>query len=287
MQRAWLGGLVALSLTLTACVPGLNWPRFGQATPGPLQTLQVSAPLPDSALPPQVNIQLGAGELTVRGGAENALLTGTVTFNVADWQPTLTQAENAITLSQPDNQFSLATGNVINRWEVQLANATPMTLNVSSGAGNAQVDVGGLSPLALTVHQGAGDTTVNFSAPNTVTMSNLRLSGGAGNLTMLNLANSRAVTMQLNTGVGDTTLDFSGALQQDTVVVVQAGVGTLRLEVPATTRATVIVNGGLSNVAPTGTWTVNGSLYSTPATSGPLLTINVNLGVGQLELVSK
>lgn len=286
MQRIWLGGLTAFSLLLSACVPGINWPRMGQATAGPLQTLNVSAPLPDNAVPPVVNIQLGAGELTVQGGARGALLTGTVEYNVAAWQPTLVQTANEVSLRQPDD-IALTTGNVINRWSLQLANATPMTLNVSSGAGNAQIDVGGLSLLELTVNQGAGDTTLDFSTPNGRAMSGFQLSGGAGSLTLRNLANSRATTLQLNTGVGETTLDFSGELQQDTVAVVQAGVGTLRIEVPAGTRATVIVNGGLNNVQTTGTWTVNGSLYATSATSGPLLTINVNLGVGQLELVSK
>jgi len=48
----------------------------------------------------------------------------------------------------------------------------------------------------------------------------------------------------------------------------------------------VEVNGGVNSIRPTGPWMVNGTTYSLE-NNGPLLTVVVDMGVGNLNLIQK
>ena len=84
----------------------------------------------------------------------------------------------------------------------------------------------------------------------------------------------------------DACPDFSGVLQQDATVKITSGVSNVRIVVPAGMTAQVDVEGAISNVSTEGTWTVNDKHYEV-AGSGPTLTITVQMGVGNLTLVSE
>jgi hypothetical protein len=58
------------------------------------------------------------------------------------------------------------------------------------------------------------------------------------------------------------------------------------LTIPADTKAKVVVNGGLKNVATEGTWSTEGKTYETVSSGDYTLTIQVTMGLGQLTLVS-
>ena len=84
-------------------------------------------------------------------------------------------------------------------------------------------------------------------------------------------------------GAGDYTLDFSGTLLQDANVTIDAGLSSLTIIVPDGVSARVFVDRGLANVDVQGDWRKTGNDYFLEG-DGPELTINVNLGAGNLEL---
>jgi hypothetical protein len=57
------------------------------------------------------------------------------------------------------------------------------------------------------------------------------------------------------------------------------------LQIPAGTKAKVVVDGGMKNVNTEGTWTVEDGTYQTGATADYTLTIHVTMGLGELTLV--
>ncbi len=74
-------------------------------------------------------------------------------------------------------------------------------------------------------------------------MDRLQYETGASTVTMTGLANANFKTMEFKGGAGSYTLDFSGQLRTDATVRVKAGVGTMRIVVPAQTAARVTVSG--------------------------------------------
>ncbi len=96
--------------------------------------------------------------------------------------------------------------------------------------------------------------------------------------------------MEFKGGAGSFTLDFDGNLRSDGSVSISAGVGSVHIIVPSTTAAEVVVKGNLTNITHEGGWTTEGKTYQTPAagakTQGKLLTITVNMNLGNLSLTT-
>ena len=115
-------------------------------------------------------------------------------------------------------------------------------------------------------------------------MTTLRYETGASNLALSNLANANFETMIFQGGAGSYDLDFSGELQQDCTVFIKAGLSTITISVPEGTQVSLRTEGGLSNTSTRGdAWEAQGNEYSMPG-EGPLLTITVEMGAGNLVL---
>ena len=101
---------------------------------------------------------------------------------------------------------------------------------------------------------------------------------------LIGLANANFKEMTFGGGAGSYTLDFTGTLMQDAKVTVTSGVSSMKIIIPNGTRSQVTLTGGLNNVDQSGTWTVKDKVYQTDGT-GPLVSITVEMGVGNLELI--
>ena len=281
MKRGLLMTLTALMAASLACNIGVNVPRVNT---GPTQTLAIHEAAPASGHAAEVQITMGAGTLALDPGAEG-LVAGQVQYNVADWKPSVTHTGNGVAITQgQSNTVALpASGNdIVNDWSLKLGNV-PMTLTVDAGAYQGTLNLGGVPLTSLTIQDGASKAKVVFATPNPQTMSTLTYDTGASNVDLEQLANANAQAIDFKGGAGSYQLDFSGKLQRDLAVSVSSGVSTIRLVVPAGVTAKVNVLGGLNNVTTTGSWTHTGDSY-TQTGSGPTVTLNVNMGVGSLQI---
>jgi hypothetical protein len=89
--------------------------------------------------------------------------------------------------------------------------------------------------------------------------------------------------MIFQSGAGDYELDFSGELTRDATVFIESGLSNFTIIVPEGVNAVVDVDGALNNVNTRGEWDSTGNDYVL-AGDGPTLTINVELGAGNLTL---
>jgi hypothetical protein len=89
--------------------------------------------------------------------------------------------------------------------------------------------------------------------------------------------------MELVSGAGNFTLDFSGELLRDASVTIKSGLSNVTVSVPEGTAARLHVTGGLSNVNRQGGWQSTGDDYVLEG-EGPELTFTVEMGAGNLEL---
>jgi N-terminal domain of toast_rack, DUF2154 len=282
MSRRLLLPMLALPLAALACGGNINIP---QITTGPTQTIPVNEPAPDSKETMDVEIEMGSGQLDLQGGGAG-LATGSIELNVAEWAPTITRGATSLKIAQKSNgNTGVAGSNVINRWTLQLGNV-PMNLTLRAGAYEGTTDLSGVPLKLLSIRDGASKATVRFDAVNPEIMSKLSYETGASDIELLGLANANFEEMDFTGGAGNYTLDFTGALQRDAKVTIKAGLGNLRIVVPAGTNVTIKVSGGVTNVGTEGTWTVSGNNYSITG-AGPTLTFNIDMGLGNLTLVNK
>lgn len=160
---------------------------------------------------------------------------------------------------------------------------TPLDLTVQAGAYEGNLELGGLALKSLTVRDGAANVDISFSEPNQIEMSMLRYETGASNVKLTGLANANFSTLTFSGGAGNYTLDFSGELQRDAVVTIEAGFGDLSLIIPEDVDAVVTVEGAALNINHSSGWTQNGQKY-TQNGSGSTLTILVKMAAGNLVI---
>lgn len=289
MKHPFLITLTALTLASLACgLPSINLPDVPRLTTIPTETLTVNEAAPDVAVA-DVTLSMGAGTLELTGGGDG-LVSGEIRYNVAEWKPTITSADGAVTIEQNagDNGFAIppSGSEIVNEWALKLGDV-PMDLTINAGAYKGTLDLSGVPLQNLSISDGASSASVTFDSLNPEEMDKLRYDSGASSVTLSGLANANAHDIIFKGGAGDYTLDFTGGeLQRDTAVDITAGVSSVKLIVPEGMNVTVKVNGAISDVNTHGTWTASGSTYTTSG-SGFTLTVNVDMGVGSLTLTSK
>lgn len=288
-RKSILAVILVLALVTMACSINITLPEItvNNLKPGPTQTEDINVPLPDSSSA-TVKFNFGAGKLNLAPGAENALVSGTATYNVAELKPQITTNANNVVLQTGKMEIKGIpnfSGDFKNEWDLKLGDL-PMDLTINAGAYQGRYDFGGLSLESLEVADGAADVELKFSQPNKVEMSTLQYETGASNVKLNNLANANFSKMVFKSGAGDYSLDFSGSLQRDASVEITSGVSHITISVPQGMPAQVIFKGGISNVNTSGGWQQSGGAYNHPG-SGSGLTISVEMGAGSLDLETR
>lgn len=154
-------------------------------------------------------IDMGAGELLVRGGSD-ALMEGTYEFTKPSWRPevdyAVTDGEGYLSVRTPRQLDFGITGNVRYQWDIAFGDSVPLVLKVRMGAGKADLDLRGTQLTDLNVNLGAGDTTIDLSGDwdHDVTAD---ITAGAGTLTLRVPANVGVRLVGYQDGLGSYRAD--------------------------------------------------------------------------------
>jgi hypothetical protein len=127
-----------------------------------------------------------------------------------------------------------------------------LALDLTLGAAEADVELGGLSVSNLEVKTGASRSVVRFSTPNLTRCDRAGFSAGAAELLVSGLGNSRCSNIVFEGGVGKVTLDFGGAWSSNARVQVQMAMGELTLRLPRKVGIRIRMDRFLSSFAPAG-----------------------------------
>ena len=271
--------LVALALAMLACSFTVNVPTVDT---GVSETYEINESALTDVETNKISIEMGAGQLNISGGA-TSLIEGTIEYNVDEWVPTVDRSSDEITLSQTtDSNIGIPDGDILNRWDLKFGDY-PINLELATGAYEGDLNLSGLSITNLYISDGASKATIRFDSLNPVQMDELIYKTGASDVELLGLGNANVSEISFDSGVGSYTLDFSGDVQHDIDVRVESGMSDMTIIIPSDVRAIVVMSGALSNVDATGTWTMSGTTYEC-GSSGPLITINLDMAVGNLNL---
>jgi hypothetical protein len=276
--------IAALALTTLACTFTIDNQIQG-VTIGSLETSEIDVPELDSDQIAEVILEFGAGSLDLSPGAEDALISGTATYNVAQFEPRVTENGSRVKISQQVedvNLIPILDDRLENKWDLQFG-SSPMELDITAGGYQGDFELGGIPLHDLRIAEGAADTSLSFSEVNPVEMDTLRYDTGASRAFLSGLANANFHNFDFRSGAGEYRLDFSGQLQRDAAVSIKSGLSSIVIIVPEGTPATVRFEGGLVNVDRNGAWRSSGSGYTMPG-EGPELDITIEMGAGNLEL---
>lgn len=197
-----------------------------------------------SAKEARVQIEMGAGQLSVAGNAAS-LMDANFRYNVADWQPRVNYSiNNGLGELVVDHQghYIPAGGALINEWSLLLSNAVPIDLDIETGAGETELDLRGLDLTDLYINIGAGTTNVDLSSALDHDL-RVEISGGVGDLSV-QLPGDMGVRASVDTAIGGLT--SSGLVKDGDVYIndvygnsphtlyldISAGIGSIKLLAP-------------------------------------------------------
>jgi hypothetical protein len=197
----------------------------------------------------EVRIILGAGELTVQGGAQPDNLMETTVYSGSsmmqpDYAVSRSGSAQRVAMTETGHKkkdwvFAHSPGSWENLWIARLSPHVPLTLDVKLGAGDCTLMLGTLDLSGLSLDTGAGETTVD-------------LSGYRGGV-------------------------FSGRINQ--------GVGDLTVRVPRESNTRIVINQGIGDIDDNGFVTA-GKEYTTPGFNreNPAIGILIDQGVGDIRI---
>jgi hypothetical protein len=226
--------LAIIVWTTASCAP--------RARVGELRSESQSVELGDASSV-RVEINLGAGELQVTGGAQK-LLEADFNYNVAVLKPEVEYSAGTLVVRQPDTEGLPVLRDITgfrNEWSLRLNDEVPMDLKVDVGAGTTDLQLAGLSLTSLDVSLGAGETKVDLTGSWANDL-NVSIDAGAGSIS-LRLPKDAGVRVVVASGVG--TVNASGLTKDGDVytndafgvsdvtlqVTMSAGIGQINLDV--------------------------------------------------------
>ena len=288
---ALLGSQIACCQITLPRVPDIEIPDIEINVP----TIEVGETIEDQESIPlgeiesaTVEVILGAGELEVDAGASEELFSGRFRYNVEQWAPEVIYEEGELTVRQggTEEEWGIPTGNVRNEWELEFSPEIPLTMDFKVGAGEGDLDFSGLQLAELDLDLGAGDFEVRFDEPNPVRMSRLSLDAGTSRLEVFGIGNARPEQVKVQGGVGDITLDLTGAWSRSADVQITAGVGSVTVRVPDDVGVQVETEGGLTDIDVSGLRR-RGDTYVNDAFGEAEVELNVQVttGVGSIRLI--
>lgn len=199
---------------------------------------------PKDAQSALVQLKMGAGELTLTGGADQ-LMEADFSYNVSDWKPKVSYdvsgEKGELVVKQGGTSGGGLGGDARNEWDISLNDEMPTDLAVRLGAGESDLDLDSLTLTGVDFQMGAGATTVDLTGDYARDF-DASIEGGVGEATVL-LPSEIGVKAKAEGGIGAINAkglkkvdgsyvnDAYGESDTNLSVVVKGGVGAINLKV--------------------------------------------------------
>jgi hypothetical protein len=168
---------------------------------------------------------------------------------------------------------------------VSLSPQVDISLDVTLGATEADVELGGLRVADWSLRTGASQAVIRFSKPNGVRCRRGALTAGAAELTVLGLGNARCDRIEFEGGMGKVLLDLGGAWTSNTAVSVKMAVGELTLRLPRRVGVRLMMDKFLASFDPAGLVARDGGFESPGyADADRRLDVSVTSAVGGVKV---
>jgi hypothetical protein len=169
---------------------------------------------------------------------------------------------------------------------VRVPRAVPVDLDLSVGAADGALHLGGIDATRVHVAAGAGRFDVQFDAVNRVAMGELQIEVGAAEMHVHDIANANVANVLVRAGVGDVDLAFGGIWTRDIEAKVEVAVGGVTIHVPKDVGVRLEIGKVLTSVAVDGLTKRPDAYYSENFNrAAHRLRIRVNTVIGRIRLI--
>jgi hypothetical protein len=126
--------------------------------------------------------------------------------------------------------------------EIELPRDATLRADCKIKAGEVDMQLGGLRLADFALSVTAGSVNIDFDQPNRVEMEALTLNTKIGESRFRQLGNARFRDADLNGGIGEMTIDFSGAMLSEAVARVDLDIGETVIILPQDTGTKLAVS---------------------------------------------
>ena len=232
----------------------------------------------------RVNVEYGAGRLSIGPGADNTLFNATLRYDDNVFRPKNRYAAGELDIGIEGGSVkgrNMKSG----RLDLLLGTKVPLDLDLKFGAAAADIELGGLRIKQAKVQTGASETHIRVSKVNPVSCSTIRFEVGAAEFEATGLGNLNCEDVRLSGGVGEVTLDFSGELRVSPSVDIDMGLGSLILRVPRGYALSVRKSGVLASFDSQGLVKRGNVYYSENfEKSDRKITVNLDAALGSIKV---
>jgi hypothetical protein len=179
----------------------------------------------------RVDLEYGAGRLDVGPGATGMLYRTNLRYDAESFRPRVDYASNRLRVGI-QGQDGKPRRPKSSHLDLRLGPDLPLDLELKFGAAEANLELGGLRIRKGEISTGASKTTLRISRPNLEVCELFELHVGAAKFHAFGLGNLNAERLDVEGGVGEVILDFTGAWRSDLRASVKMGLGSLTLQVP-------------------------------------------------------
>lgn len=171
--------------------------------------------------------------------------------------------------------------------DLELSDSVPISLHMGFGVCDAMVDLGGMEISDAYFATGVCSFDLNFSSPNKTDCSNLSVKTGISSVTVENLSNAHAKSVEFNGGLGSMKIDFGGELVTDCDVRIKTGMGSVDISIPSDINTVITTpESFLTSVDVAGFYSEGGGVYRSSVTKGPQLKIHIESAMGGVKITS-
>ena len=176
---------------------------------------------------------------------------------------------------------------VINDWDLELAEGLPLALDFELAACDADVDLGGLLLHRAKLELGGGNLALDFERAQAGRLERLDLGCGAGHLEVRRLGNAHARTIRVDVGAGSCRLDLAGDWKEDALLRVDAGTSNVEIHVPRGLAVRADLKETLARLSAPEFQSEGSQRYTTPewGTGGPSIVIELEATLGSVSLL--
>ena len=181
----------------------------------------------------EVNVEYAAGRFSVGPAEAGVLYHIQIEYDEGVFEPLAEYRGSSLRIGVESlgRRVRLG-GDRAGTMELALSRDVAMDLNMDFGAVRAEIDLGGIRLTRLEINTGASQTLIDISQPNPETMSQASMDVGAAEFTVRNLGNLNTSEIEIDAGIGDIELGFTGDWRQNARVSVDMGLGSLVLRFP-------------------------------------------------------
>lgn len=172
---------------------------------------------------------------------------------------------------------------------IYLPDGVDIYLTSKISAGDITMELGGLQLKEFTFTNFAGEVEVSFDTPNKVVMDMLDIHAKIGETHFIALGNARFKRADINAGIGEMEVDFTGALEKGARARVDLDIGEATVILPEDRGVRVRVGGGLAFLSSKDIdrgFRKRGRTYINEAYDNDeeALMINISPGLGELSV---